>query len=179
METPQIKTFDVLAAAKGASYPDKEVVIYTDQRSAHRISELEKEIADLGTDQVSRIEELEVEIAELRERILETALTFYLVGISPAEQERISDALKVIEEEQGTEARNREAMYLYIAQHIVRVTNAEGAVDESPWDSVKVDTFLGVIPAEEHIKLSAAVSELTFSAAYFDAAVSADFLPMS
>lgn len=178
MDTPEIATFDVLAAAKGRTYPTKDVTIYTDHEAAHQIAVLERQANDAMHNDDVDIDAIDEQINALREQVKASALTFHMRGIGPGVRTSVEMKIKQTTGLSETE-RVRLSNASYLAEHIVRVTNAAGAVNEEMWTPEKVSELLDVIPDESAIKLYKAMAELTFQASYFDAAVDADFLSKS
>lgn len=177
MDTPDVKTFSVLDAAKGSSYPSDDVTVYTNQKAAHQIARLEFEINE--TDDDARVNELDAQIAVLRDEVLASQLTFHMRGISPGTRTAVQQQVKERKFGEDTDGRTRFSNAAYLAAHIVRVTNAEGAVDERVFEADEVVELVKALPDESVEDLYEKMQELTFRAAYFDAAVSADFLSKS
>ena len=175
-DMPDIRTFDVLKSARGTTYPSKDVEVYTDQGGAFEIVQLERQISD--TKDPDEVDRLDAMVNELRKQVKDSALTFHMRGIGPgiraAVEMRIKQTTGLTEEE-----RVRLSNSSYLAEHIVRVTNAAGEVDERMWAADDVAELIDVLPDESVAKLFEAMGELTFRALYFDDVVSADFLPTS
>ena len=173
----EAKTFDVLGTVKGTTYPTKDVPVFTDQESAHQIAVLDAEANE--TLDADRVNELDEQIAVLRDKIKATVLTFHLRGIGRGVRVAVQQKVKQTKFGEDENARNLFTDASYLAEHIVRVTNADGAVDEHIWSPEQAQELILSLPDEEAQKLLSAMMELTFQAAYFEGAVGADFLPKS
>lgn len=169
-------TFSVLDAAKGRGYPKDEKKVYTDTAPAYAIKVIERQIADLGTEDSDKINALDAEIEELRKTLESSALTFRMRGISRG----VIDSIIAQGKEKGFESTDygdgaRWCNKYYLAEHIVEVVDAEGNVDDSHWDVDKVTELQAFLPDESFEALTLLVHELTFASAYFDASVTPDF----
>lgn len=177
MDTPDVKTFSVIDAAKGTAYPTKDVTVFTDQDTAFKIALLEFEASE--TDDDDEVNAIDAQIEALREKIKETALTFHMRGISRGMRIAVEQEIKEKKFGEDTDGRIRYSNAAHLAAHIIRVTNAQGAVDERVFSTDDALELVASLPDESTDKLFHTMQELTFQAAYFDAAVSADFLSKS
>lgn len=173
---PDIKTFSVLDAAKGRSYPTDEVTVYTDVASLYHLNELDAIANDAETGDEANV--VEPEIAELREKIKASAMTFYLRGFSPGVRESINDEARAkfgddVSLDKGDPLVWR--LNRYINESIITVTNAEGAVDKHRWTYDDVVSLRGFLPDEEFLKIQDKMFELSLASWKFDEAVNADF----
>jgi len=173
---PDIKTFSVLDAAKGRSYPTDEVTVYTDVASLYLLNELDTTVNDAETGEEANA--VEPEIAELREKIKASAMTFHLRGFSPGVRESINDEARAkfgedVNLDEGDPLVWR--LNRFINESIIRATNVEGAVDEHRWTYDDVVALRGILPDEESVKIQDLMLELSFKSWQFDEAVNADF----
>lgn len=164
------KTFSIIEAAAGRSYPNKDVVIYLDHEAAYQASLIEEKIAyERDSDKVNALDE---EIQVLREKIVESELTVHMRGTSRGVRRQIEKRSRKVDDADRAEFLTHEN----VAAHIIRVTDHEGNVDEHLFTGEEVQTLFDTLPDESVTKLLNAMNELTFAAMYFDSAVSADFL---
>lgn len=165
-------TFDVLDAAKGRSYPSKDVTIYTDAESAYEATIIEDLIAEEPDS--DKVNELDAQRSELRDKVLASAQTWHLRGIDRRVRRAAEKAAR-----KKTDADDEEKAewltYGYLAGLLVRVTSATGSVQEKLWTTQDVADILDSLPDECVSTLVDAVNELVFGGLRFDALVSADF----
>lgn len=173
------KNFSVLDAIKGKSYPTDSVTVYYDTGAAHLVKVLEAQAADtLDPDEADQIHE---QIEAQRLKVRASKLVFDLRGFDPGVGEEIRKiARKQFPDDvdQFGNLNGEAAQYVnfrYIAESIVRVTDAEGQVDESRWDFDQVSGLYGLLPADEFDKIAQKAFELSFASLAFDQIVDADF----
>lgn len=164
------KTFSIIEAAAGRSYPNKDVVIYLDHEAAYQASLLETKIAYERDS--SKVDALDEEIAAFREKVIASELTLHMRGTSRGVRRQIAKRAKKVDEDDRAEYLTHEN----VAAHLIRVTDHEGNVDEHLFTGEEIETLFDTIPDESVTKIINAMNELTFEALYFDNAVSADFL---
>jgi len=178
-------TFSVLDAAKGRSYPQDIVTVYTDVEAAYQIKTLEAQDSD-ETDTASH-EQRVAEIDALKGRVAESALTFRLRGIGSGTKKAIKTeaSLKFPVEYDalgqyvsggpdigdGAEWGNAKTL----AEHIVDVTDLEGNVDEHHWSPEEILDLKDTLPEESFHAIENLMFALSFTATYFDASVTPDF----
>lgn len=169
------RTFSVLDAAKGKSYPQDTVTVYTDTAAAYEAYKLEKRInASVDSDEVDA---LALEQKALRDKVKASAKTFLLRGISKGLIKRINEEAEIkFQAELDDRKQNVWANFSYLAAHIISVTDADGAVDERKWSFEDVDTLQDELDDSEFQKIMGLMLELTFATDLFDASVTADFL---
>lgn len=179
-------TFDLIATIKGSNYPTKDVTIATDLRAMHLRDLLEKELNGLTdySKDAEKVAELEARVAELEQVIKDSSLTFHLEGLPPHIVEETEDEvdaeIKAGKVPGGDEERNVRLSDAFMAKHIKGVTRvSDGAKDTKVFEAEDIKAFRQFVPFEAWKKIRVAMDELTFAAAYFDGAVSADFLPKS
>lgn len=175
--TPNVATFDALAAAKNQAYPEDTVNVYLDAASARQAHIYETQINnETDPDEVERLEVLRKDALQA---VKDSALTFHLRGVAPGFVTALQDLARTTfpdkDGEQFSAERSEWFLYSLVAEHITQVTNSEGAVDPNTWDLDRVKEFRGAVQDSEWKRLEEAVSGLTFASAYFDAAVTADF----
>lgn len=185
-----VKTFSVLDAIKGRSYPTDEVTVYYDTAALYRLKGLENQRLALGIaannapegDEVdkfdAKIAELDPTIEAVRAEVEASALTFEMRGFAPAVRDSLVDEARakfkvsVIEDE--SDANN----WLYaraIAESIIRAKSADGSVDEHHWSVDEVEEMRHFLVPEEFAKVLGTTLLLSYTAFEFDAATSPDF----
>lgn len=176
MTTPDPKTFSVLDAIQGRSYPTDEITLYTDAASMYLLNRLEVEQANLTDGDAAN--ELEPKREELKAAIKATALTFHLRGFSTGVIQSINDEARAKFGEDVSLDKEEPFVWRmdkYVAESIISVTNAEGAVDESRWGVEDAAKLRAHLPDDEWNRLQTAVLALSFASWQFDQAVNADF----
>lgn len=161
-------TFSIVAAVQGSgtTYPVDQVVVNSDLGTAYEIAKLEQKANRPNTD----IDAIDAEIKTLQDKMKQNSYTFHMRGISPGTDKAIADENPIKNDDY--EQRN----YAYLAAHIIKVEDAEGAVDEKLFTKEDVATIKAWLPDSEFDKLYSKMNELTFQARYIDNAMSADFL---
>lgn len=170
------KTFSVLDAVQGRSYPTDKVTVYTDADSIYRLSLLEEK-ANSTLDQ-GEVDEIEKQIAELKEEITKSGLTFHMRGFSPGvRQSLFKEAEAKFEVEDVRESLEAISWLTnrVIAESIIRVENAAGALDERRWNVEDVENISNFLITQEFDKLNELASSLSFKALKFDNDVTPDF----
>lgn len=173
------KTFSVLDAIKGRSYPTDEVEVYLDVESLYeyiRINDLANDAKDSDT-----VNALDAELNVLREKIMATRLTFHMRGFAP----KVSKA--ILAEARAKFSLDGDEMILEdtpafrwvnlrtIAESVIKVENVAGEVDEKHFSTEDIEAFEDMLLPEEFAKISEKTFELSFKAMMFDAAVTPDF----
>lgn len=165
--------FSVLDVAKGRGYPQDIVDVYTDHEAAFQMHRLEQRIANERDGE--KVNALDAERKALKERVKESVLTFHMRGISQGLVEDLQKKADVEFIEQDDPAKIHWLNNLYLAHHIISVTNGKNEVDDHRWTSEEIAELKNALPFESSEKLIGLMMELTFAARYFDEAVSADF----
>jgi hypothetical protein len=167
------KTFSVLDAVKGRSYPQDIVDVYTDAETALKVRRLEERINNERD--AEQVNELDAEKAALIAHVKDSVLTFHLRGVAPG----VVDGIQAQADEKfGADPspdKFKWMNYSYLAANIISVTNAEGAVDEHLYTYEDVEQLAGYLPTSEFDKVFNLMQELTFARDLFDLSVSADF----
>lgn len=161
------KTFSILEAAQGRSYPTETYPIYLDHDAAYHIAQLEKAIGDEKDSE--RADELTAQRAALVEQVKASAVKITLKGLSTEARESVEALADAkfgieVESEDKIDWRNK----AFLAAHIAKVEDATGAVDSTVWDGDNIGDLLRAIPEEEIVKLYKGMADVTFQAAYFD-----------
>lgn len=165
--------FSVLEVAKGRGYPQDIVDVYTDHETAFKVHRLEQKIADERDG--AKVNALDEERKALKEKVKESILTFHMRGIG---QGLVDDLQKQANEKFQDGSETEKVTWLnnlYLAQHIISVTNADDEVDDHRWTSEEIADLKRDLPPESFEKLINLMLDLTFAAKYFDEVVSADF----
>ena len=173
---PDLKTFSVLDAVQGRSYPTDEVTVYTDVESLYKVLKLKNEI-DEAFDE-DKILELDDQISALSEKIATSAMTFHLRGFSygvwdSIDKETTAKFGEVADFSKGEAATWRNAKL--IAESIIKVVNAEDQEDASRWTVDDVLKLQALLPINEFSKISARTSILSLASLEFEQAVTPDF----
>ena len=170
--------FSVLGAAKGDAYPEDNITVFADAKSAYEAAKVEKRINDETDPQ--RAAELEIEKQEHIDAVKASALTFYMRGHAPGITKLIQ---KAADKEFGPDNRgdvdlaekNTWKNDSYLAEDIVRVVNAAGEVDDHKWTPEDVVALKAWLPDPEVERLFELMFQLTFARDVFDQAVGPDF----
>lgn len=181
-------TFSVLDAAKNRSYPTKVIEVYTDADAALRLAELDTTFARYADDDDVKVLADDAEYKELVARHNASVLKFTMRGFGegvvrgitakvraqfPAPHERdnpTDEDIRNVDNE-----RFNWFVYNSVAEHILSVQNADGAVDDHHWTPEEAQALQDTLPKGAWEALVEATNTLTFEAIYFDQAVSADF----
>lgn len=185
-----VKTFSVLDAIKGRSYPTDEVTVYYDTAALYRLKGLENQrlALDMAANNApkgeeankfdAQIAEVDAKIAELTKQVQASAITFHMRGYSPAVRDSLVDEARakfdVEKVEDGTPA-NEWLNARAVAETIIRSTDASGAVDEHHFSVEDVEDLRSFLAPEEFGKLLGQTLLLSYTAFSFDAATSPDF----
>jgi hypothetical protein len=177
-------TFSLVEAIKGRGYPTEEVTVYTNADAAYNLAETNALLETLAQGKQQDTEEydnLDAVAQQLKAEVQESALTFSLRGISPGEVQRLSK--KVAKQARAEDLDEDEEALLrtaaWFAPHVVRVSNAQGEVDEHLYTAEEARVLMDLLPQSEWNKLLVAMSKLSLGSMYFDQLVDAGFLPKS
>lgn len=212
------ETFDARAAINGTTYPTGTVRVYLNAALAHRMNLAADDLikaehlvdnlkaADSGIVGHPDLEPAEAEVARLKAEIdalgaqvLESALTFHIRGLAPAQWRLIYKKWrKEIKQparknfDQGPDGeeeyegavfernieRNARINEDQVASAIIKVVNAAGVEDGRVWAQADTENFHDIVLESEWNKLKAEVENLTFAHTIFDSTVAqdADFL---
>jgi hypothetical protein len=173
------KTFSVLDALQGRSYPEDDVTVYTDVEALYQYEHVNALVNDaLNGDTANQYES---QLNGLRERIKASALIIHMRGYAPAIAKtlvaetrakfQLDSSVLIDQDTDAFRWLNKRS----IAESMIRVTNAEGAVDERLFTVDDVEAFDDFLTPDEMQKLVDKSFELSFRGMAFDAAVSPDF----
>lgn len=175
-------TFSLVEAIKGRGYPTDEVTVYLNADAAYNLAETNTLLTALAQRaETEEYENLDKVAQQLKAEVLASAMTFHLRGISPGELTKISKKVRKQAEADGLDEEDiaLELTKAWFAPHIIRVEQADGAVDEHLWTPEEVEVLMDLLPQTEWAKLNATINKMTFSSAYFTQAVDAGFLSKS
>ena len=168
METNEKKTFNFMDFAAGTNFPTDTVDVYTDADAAYQIGKLEAKANSTGDDKV--VKELEESIAELRRQFKASKVTIYMRGISPRMEEKLNkEADKKFGSDEKANLNDKIQWYnnAFIAAHITKVENAEGAVDDRDWTSEDITALFLTITPESIKRIVSMTQTLTLKADIF------------
>jgi hypothetical protein len=179
-------SFDALAFFSNADLPEDTVTVYQDAKTAYKLADLARKVAEqkeleesegIGlTDEVEYIDPDDV--AELQTKLKASAVIFKLRGLAPAARDAIEAHARAThpykegaENTEYNEAFNGEL----IAKTIVSVSNAKGQTDKNTWDAPRVLAFGKASQPSEFNKLFEGAFRVNYIANAIDIAVGADF----
>lgn len=177
-------TFNLSEVIKGRGYPQKDVTIYTDVESAFKLIELEKKLSEVAiADNAEAFAALEAEANALAEKVQASRLIFSMRGVNQGIVEAVdAEATKLYpEDEDGEKDANWYKFYTssLIAHNIVRVTDANGNVDERVFTFEDMEAVRATIPADSWSILLNTMQQLTLAGGFFKGLTDAGFLPKS
>lgn len=173
--------FSLADAIKGRAFPEKSVDVYIDAASAYELSELLERQKALDPSN-PEYEELTARAEELSKTILDSKITFHMRGVGQGVVERVTkeaNELYPTESPVNNEAWSKYYVSALISENIVKVTDAEGNVDESKFTLEDVLELRDIIPIDAWEVLIDTMQKLTLASSYFDAVTDAGFLPKS
>lgn len=200
------KTFDFVGALAKTTYPSEDVTVFLDGARAKELQdtiiaqeEAENKIAGLravqqGIVEDPEIEKLEARVAELKaeakaiiKAIHASALTFSLKGLAPEQWRLIGKSwrrkIKPVSKAEddvidADELRATKVNAEILATSILKVTNAEGAVNEGAVTIEQVEALDNQLEASEFERLINTANKLTFARGQFNTLIAqdADFL---
>ena len=183
-EAQKQSTFNLAEVIKGRGYPTKDVTVYTDAESAFELIEIEDQMNQM-TEASEEYKELEAKANELAELVQKSKLTFHMRGVGQGEVERITDKAdqlykkpKSEDEEYGSDWFKFYVTSL-VASNVVRVTDADGNVDESHYEYEDMLTVRNNLPGDSWGLLVSTMQKLTLATGYFKGLTDAGFLPKS
>ena len=182
-EAQSAKVFNLSDAIKGRSYPTTSVRIYLDDESALKLVDLNKEMS--RTPDPEEFAKLEEQAQVLAKKVMDSSLEFTMRGVGQAAIEAVNDKLVAkLGIEKGKDATSnpeylKEYITTLVGMNIVSVQDANGAVDETPFDYDKAEELRSFLPVAEWNKLVSAMQKLTLAGGYFDQLTDAGFLQKS
>lgn len=180
-EAQKPSTFNLAEVIKGRGYPSKDVTVYTDAEAAFELIEIEDQMNQLT--EVDK--ELEAKAEELAERVQKSQLVFHMRGVGQGEVERINDKADQLykkpdlKEEDYSSDWFKYYITALVASNIVRVTDADGNVDESHFEYDDLVEVRNNLPADSWGLLVSTMQKLTLASGYFKGLTDAGFLPKS
>ena len=179
-------TFDFYEMAAGTTTPEDTVDIYLDADTAYRAAKVEDKLnspsryrraAETVEECEARTEALENELAELKAELEKSRATFTLKGLLST---RVAELRRAHDAEFGEDADSEVSYKRYnaslLAEHIVKIEDATGAVDERKWDTDRVEQLFTMIPGDATKRLMDAVIKLSLETDYFEkVTVDSDF----
>ena len=162
---------DVLAFLEQTNYPTREVVVFSDAKSADEYVQLKTLLDPAGKDAepVEPTAEQEAELERLAAAVRKSSLIFSLRGMAPGVVNEIygdapkDDAESVLKENK------------LIAATVIGAKNSEGIADPRTWAIDDIDKLRRYLKEGEFGKLVKATIEVNFDANLFDGAVDAGF----
>lgn len=183
-EAQKQSTFNLAEVIKGRGYPSKDVTVYTDAEAAFELIEIEDQMIEM-TEADDEYKKLEARAEELAERVQKSKLTFHMRGIGQGEVERITEKAdqlykkpKTEDEEYGSDWFKFYVTSL-VASNVVKVTDADGNVDESHFEYEDMLTVRNNLPGDSWGLLVSTMQKLTLATGYFKGLTDAGFLPKS
>ena len=173
---PDVKTFSLLDAVKGRSYPEDLVTIYTDVAAAYEVDRLNAAANNSLEDN-----KYEDELAAAKATLAASAKTVRMRGFAPGVSKSIlKEAHALFKVEDGKTVDDVPEAFAWvnrrsIAEAIISVTDVDGNVDDHHFTVEDIEALENYLPQEEIDKLSNKCYELSFKALAFDASVGSDF----
>lgn len=180
-EAQKKNTFNLAEVIKGRGYPSKDVTVYTDAEAAFELIEIEDQMNEMT--EVDK--ELEAKAEELAERVQKSQLTFHMRGVGQGEVERINDKADQLYKKPNLKEEDYSSDWFkyyitaLVASNIVRVTDADGNVDESHFEYDDLVEVRNNLPADSWGLLVSTMQKLTLATGYFKGLTDAGFLPKS
>lgn len=173
--------FNLSEVIKGRGFPTKDVTIYLDAESAFQLAEVDQEMNDfLDADYRA---ELDAKAQELAAKIRKSALTFTMRGVSQKIVDKVMKEANEKHPRDDANGNNPEWVKFYVsslvAQNIIRVTDAEGNVDEHIFTVDEIYSLRDEITRDAWDVLADTMQKLTLASGYFEQLTDAGFLPKS
>jgi len=173
--------FNLSEVIKGRGFPTKDVTIYLDAESAFELAQLDQEMNDfLDADYRA---ELDAKAQELAAKIRKSALTFTMRGVSQKIVDKVMADANEKHPRDDDNGNNPEWVKFYVsslvAQNIIRVTDAEGNVDEHLFTVEEIYSLREEITRDAWDVLADTMQKLTLASGYFEQLTDAGFLPKS
>lgn len=173
--------FNLSEVIKGRGFPTKDVTIYLDAESAFQLAEVDEEMNDfLEADYRA---ELDAKAQELAAKIRKSALTFTMRGVSQKIVDKVMKEANEKHPRDDANGNNPEWVKFYVsslvAQNIIRVTDAEGNVDEHLFTVEEIYSLREEITRDAWDVLADTMQKLTLASGYFEQLTDAGFLPKS
>lgn len=191
-KTPE--KFNLLETIQGTAYPEEKAVVFTNVSAVYRLINVREELNNFRLanednrsmvgeyDDQAEFERLEAEEQAAREAVRDSALTFYVKGLSPSLVDAVAKEkrAKAKEKYEGASPEDREAGLIkdienaLLAQATRKVVNAQGAVN----DEITLETIeqiRNILPDTEFDKIRMALNNVQFKAVLFDEEIDAGF----
>lgn len=173
--------FNLSEVIKGRGFPTKDVTIYLDAESAFRLAEIDE--AMNGFIDQDELAKLQAEADELSANIRKSALVFTMRGVSQKIVDKVTAEANEKHPRNESEQSNSDWIKFYVsnlvAQNIIRVTDAEGNVDEHVFTTEEVMELREQITRDAWDVLADTMQKLTLASGYFEQLTDAGFLPKS
>tara|TARA_R110001606_G_scaffold122244_2_gene255088 strand:+ start:744 stop:1343 length:600 start_codon:yes stop_codon:yes gene_type:complete len=183
-EAQKPSVFNLADVIKERGYPTKEVTIYTDAESAFTLVDLEDKMNAM-TEDSDEYKKLEAEAEKLAEVVSGSKLTFLMRGVGQGVVEVVTAKadrmFKKSDAKEDDYAADWFKFYVtsLVAANIVKVTNADGSVDEKHYEYEEMVEIRNHLPADSWGLLVDTMQKLTLATGYFKGMTDAGFLPKS
>lgn len=183
-EAQKPTAFNLSDVIKERGYPSKEVTIYTDAESAFKLVDIEDKLKAMVED-TDEHKALEAEAEALAQELAKSKLVFFMRGVGQGIVEAVTEkADKLYKTENSKEEDYAAEWFRYyvtslVAENIVKVTNADGNVDEKHYSYEEMLEIRNHLPADSWGLLVDSMQKLTLATGYFKGLTDAGFLPKS
>lgn len=173
--------FNLSEVIKGRGFPTKDVTIYLDAEAAFNLAQIDEEMNDfLDADYRA---ELDTRAQDLAKKIRESALTFTMRGVSQKIVDKVMADANEKHPRDDANGNNPEWVKFYVsslvAQNIIRVTDANGNVDEKIFTVEDMYELREQLTRDAWDVLADTMQKLTLASGYFEQLTDAGFLPKS
>jgi len=198
---PAPADFDMFAALEGIEYPEDEVTVALNEKAAHRLANLMREIREYQLDHPDpdqdKMDEFRKRAEEIKEVIKKSRITFYLKGVpddlltTAAEiaEKKFEDRKKTIADAQGipqsvlpqAEKLNymRYMNAVVYSMHIQKfVRHSDGAVRTAP-TADEIAAFMDKAPDAAKGRLVSKIQELRVKASEYEGSLDEGFFQKS
>jgi hypothetical protein len=173
--------FNLSEVIKGRGFPTKDVTIYLDAEAAFELAQIDEEMN--GYLEPEHQKELEAKTKTLADKILNSALTFTMRGVSQKIVDKVMAEANEKHPRDDANGNNPEWVKFYVsslvAQNIIRVTDAEGNVDEHLFTVEEMYSLREELTRDAWDVLADTMQKLTLASGYFEQLTDAGFLPKS
>jgi hypothetical protein len=173
--------FNLSEVIKGRGFPTKDVTIYLDAEAAFDLAQINEELNSYLD--VDYQKELEAKAKVLADKILKSALTFTMRGVSQKIVDKVMAEANEKYPRDDANGNNPEWVKFYVsslvAQNIIRVTDAEGNIDEHLFTVEEMYALREDLTRDAWDVLADTMQKLTLASGYFEQLTDAGFLPKS
>lgn len=169
VEKPSKENFDLFNTLSGRAYPSEDVVVYVNEARMHELKPLREELQVQSSDKTKRAKELKAQVDEIVADIKASALTFHIRGVAPAVTDLLVEKYRKSDDYETLEAE-------LLAATLIRVTNADGEVDERKFSVEECAQIRDMLPRSAYEKISKTVTKLNLDGAIYDQTVDSGFL---